>query len=71
MGAWFNPALWSTADGIVPWPVFDLLAMRLTTLGAAEKLTLASAMHLGTSSGQGVETILKRLLRQAYPGSIP
>lgn len=67
-GVYFNPARWNTADGYIPFPVFDLYALALWPIPAMDRLNTAHAIGLAFADPKAGARLHERTLTEAYPG---
>lgn len=66
-GAYYNPQRWATADGYMPFRVFQEYATALWPAAALERMNLASAIGLALAGKQDAERMAKQVTAEAYP----
>lgn len=67
-GVYYNPQRWTTADGYMPFRVFQEYAAALWPAYALERLNLARAIGLALASEKDVQRIAAATVAEAYPG---
>jgi hypothetical protein len=67
-GVYWNPTRWPTADGYIPFRVFDLYAASLATAAALDRMNLAHAIGLALVSDKTVsDRLWQAAIHEAYP----
>jgi hypothetical protein len=67
-GLYYNPARWQTADGYIPFPVFDLYAAALWPVAAIERMNMAQAIGLVMAGKDDAKSLRDATLNEAFPG---
>lgn len=63
---YWNPARWPTADGYVPFRVFDLYAAALFPALALDRLNTAQAIALVAGEKRAAEVAHTATIREVY-----
>lgn len=67
-GWYYDPRRWATADGVIPFPLFAILARAIVPAEAMERLHLARAIGLAFAGPEGEgPRLLEEALQDAYP----
>jgi hypothetical protein len=66
-GVYWNPARWPTADGYVPFRVFDLYAASLTAALALDRMNTAQAIGMVLAEKEAADRLWTASIREAYP----
>jgi hypothetical protein len=69
-GVYFNPARWDTADGYIPFPVFDLYAAALWRARAVDRVNLAGAITQALAEKKAQQSLLASNLQEAFPAVV-
>lgn len=69
-GVYFNPDRWDTADGFLPFPVFDLYADALWRQRAVERVNLLTAIKLAFADQKVGGSLVNQSLTEGFPAEV-